>query len=119
MSNFAANIASFGEDLRAELVLDGYGEFIRLVRFEIRVEGFARPGGHAVQARKPRLREVLNRRRERRDTASRRARHPDSEDIGGSGAATGCVVPNDGGRPRTTARSRLQQSGREERNQEG
>src|SRR5256885_9453061 len=36
-----------------------------------------------------------------------------------SGTTARRVVPNDGRRPRTSARVRLQQSGREERNQEG
>src|SRR5947207_8351499 len=119
MGDFAADVASLGKDLRTELVLDGDAELIRLVRFEIRIEGFARARGDVINARIPRLREVLTRRRQRRGTGPGRTIHADSEDVGGSGAATGGVVPNDGGRPRTTARGRLQQSGREQRNQEG
>src|SRR6266446_325225 len=100
-------------------MLDVEAEFIRSIRLEIRVEGFARSGGHAVDTGIPRLREVLSRRRQRRDAAPGGTVHADSEDVGRGGATAGGVVPNDGGRPRTAARVWLQQTGREERNQKG
>ncbi len=80
MSNTAADIASFGEDFWTELVLDGNREFIRLVRLEIGVEGFAGTGGDVVEARIPWLRQVLRRRGKWRYTrASSGAVDADSE----------------------------------------
>lgn len=61
--DFAADVASFGQDLRTELVLDIESEFVRAVGLEIRVEGFARSGRDPVDAGIPRLWQVLNRQR--------------------------------------------------------
>src|SRR5215472_14359868 len=84
----AADIAGFCKDFRSELVLDVHGEFIRLVRLEIPVKGFAGAGRNAVDPRIPRLRQILNRRGERRIGSI----HADSENSGRIPKRSGSVT---------------------------